>query len=58
MTAPEEELTAPLPQPVRQRVVGWAAAALGAMPADDVPSTLKAVARFAPTKRAGGIDAC
>jgi len=52
VTAPQEELTAPLPQQVRQRVVGWAAAALGALPADEVPSTLKAVARFAPAKRA------
>jgi predicted RNA-binding protein with PIN domain len=49
---PEAELAEPLPPAVRQRVVSYAAAALGALPADDVPAPLKAVARFAPTKRA------
>jgi predicted RNA-binding protein with PIN domain len=52
VSAPDEALTAPLPPSVRQRVVGWAATLLGGLAADEVPPTLKAVARFAPTKRA------
>lgn len=43
---------AALPEPVRSRLAELAAAALGAMPAADVPRSLRAVARFAPAKRA------
>ena len=41
-----------LPEPVRVRVVGLAADALGRMSPEDVPATLRAAARFAPAKRA------
>lgn len=43
---------AALPAAVRQRVLGLAAEALGAMPASDVPPALRRVARFAPRQRA------
>jgi predicted RNA-binding protein with PIN domain len=52
VSEPDELLAAPLPPAVRQRVVGWAAAALGGLAADEVPPMLKAVARFTPSKRA------
>ncbi len=41
-----------LPEPIRDRVAELAAAALGRLPADDVPRQLRPVARFAPAKRA------
>ena len=41
-----------LPEPVRLRVVALASDRLGAMPADAVPASLRAVARFTPAKRA------
>jgi predicted RNA-binding protein with PIN domain len=41
-----------LPEPVRQRVLALAADTLGRMPADEVPATLRAAARFTPAKRA------
>jgi hypothetical protein len=43
---------AELPDAVRQRVLDWAAEALGAAAPIDVPASLTRVARFAPTKRA------
>lgn len=42
---------ADLPEPVRQRVLEWAAQALGGATPTDIPATLTRVARFAPTKR-------
>jgi predicted RNA-binding protein with PIN domain len=41
-----------LPPTVRTRVIGLAADALSTMPADEVPASLRQVARFAPRKRA------
>lgn len=41
-----------LPEPVRQRVIALAADALGRLPPDEVPASLRAAARFAPAKRA------
>ncbi|MFG1608271.1 NYN domain-containing protein [Actinoplanes sp. NPDC049265] len=41
-----------LPEPVRQRVMALAAAALPALPVDEVPVVLRKVARFAPNRRA------
>lgn len=41
-----------LPEPVRQRVVGLAAAALPGLPADELPVPLRRVAKFAPNRRA------
>ena len=41
-----------LPGPVRDRALALAADALGALPAGEVPARLKAVARFAPARRA------
>ncbi|EHR49754.1 putative RNA-binding protein containing a PIN domain [Saccharomonospora marina XMU15] len=41
-----------LPEPVRERIAELTAAALGKLPADDVPRQLRPVARFAPAKRA------
>ncbi|WP_424185084.1 NYN domain-containing protein [Actinokineospora sp. G85] len=41
-----------LPEPVRTRLAEVAAAAVGALPAVDVPQQLRPVARFAPAKRA------
>jgi predicted RNA-binding protein with PIN domain len=41
-----------LPEPVRSRLADAAAAALGTMPATDVPSPLRRLARFTPAKRA------
>ncbi len=46
---PEPPVT--LPEPVRQRVVGLAADALGALPTDEVPNSLRQFARFAPQRR-------
>jgi predicted RNA-binding protein with PIN domain len=42
----------PLPTAVRLRVTAIAAEALGSIPADEIPQSLRQVARFAPTKRA------
>ena len=44
--------TGPLPEDVRERVLVLASETLGSLAADQVPSRLKAVARFAPAKRA------
>jgi hypothetical protein len=41
-----------LPQPVRQRLVSLAADVLGSLDADQVPSSLRRVARFTASKRA------
>lgn len=41
-----------LPEPVRGRLVDYAAAALSDLPRTDVPQRLRPVARFAPAKRA------
>jgi predicted RNA-binding protein with PIN domain len=49
-TAPLPEPT--LPEPVRQRVVALAAAAMSGLPADEVPAALRRVANFAPNRRA------
>lgn len=43
---------APLPEPVRQRVVALAAARLGELAEVDVPASLRRVSRFTPSKRA------
>jgi predicted RNA-binding protein with PIN domain len=49
---PDEVLSVPLPAAARQRVLSFAAQALGTLAAEDVPAQLKAVARFTPSKRA------
>jgi len=58
---PGEEITEPLlsvepeptlPEPVRQRVVVLAAAAITGMPLDELPAALRRVAKFAPNRRA------
>src|SRR3954451_17782016 len=41
-----------LPEPVRQRVITLAAAALTGLPIDELPSPLRRVAKFAPNRRA------
>jgi predicted RNA-binding protein with PIN domain len=41
-----------LPEPVRQRIVTLAAAAVGGLPADELPAGLRRVAKFAPNRRA------
>ena len=41
-----------LPEPVRQRVIALAAAALVGLPADELPVPLRRVAKFAPNRRA------
>ena len=41
-----------LPEPVRQRVIALAAAAITGMPVDEIPATLRKVAQFAPNRRA------
>lgn len=41
-----------LPEPVRQRITALAAAALPALPGDEIPVVLRRVARFAPNRRA------
>src|SRR4051812_39336862 len=40
------------PDAVRRQLVRWAADALGALPPDRVPSSLRGVARFRPGRRA------
>jgi hypothetical protein len=49
-TADQPEPT--LPEPVRQRVIALAAAAITGMPSDEVPASLRKVAQFAPNRRA------
>ena len=58
---PDEEAAVPdaefvpeptLPEPVRQRITSLAAAALPALPGDEIPVALRRVARFAPNRRA------
>ncbi len=46
------ELEPVLPEPVRQRVVTLASTALTGMPVDTLPTPVRQVARFAPTRRA------
>jgi predicted RNA-binding protein with PIN domain len=41
-----------LPEPVRQRVITLAAAAITGMPLDELPMVLRRVAKFAPNRRA------
>ncbi|BCY06517.1 NYN domain-containing protein [Actinoplanes sp. L3-i22] len=41
-----------LPEPVRQRIMVLAAAALPGLPGDEIPVVLRRVARFAPNRRA------
>ncbi len=49
--APEPDLR-DLPPPVRDRVLGLAASGLGLLAPADVPARLRAIARFAPNRRA------
>src|SRR5690242_6320449 len=42
-----------LPESVRSRLAETAAAALGALPVEDVPAPLRRLARYTPVKRAG-----
>jgi predicted RNA-binding protein with PIN domain len=49
---PDEAWSGPLPEHVRDRIVAYASDALAALPAEAVPARLRAVARFAPAKRA------
>jgi hypothetical protein len=42
----------PLPEPVRVRVAGLAAAAMTSLPVDELPAALRKVAKFAPQRRA------
>jgi predicted RNA-binding protein with PIN domain len=46
------ETSDPLPEPVRARVIAYAADALGALPPDHVPGPLKRAALFTPSRRA------
>ena len=48
----ERGLSGPLPDLVRARVVALAADALGSLPAEQLPASLKRVASFAPNRRA------
>jgi len=48
----DEQPEPTLPEPVRQRVIALAAAAITGMPADEIPPALKRVAQFAPNRRA------
>lgn len=48
----EAQLSALLPEPVRARVVALAADALGKVPAEQLPASLRRVASFAPVRRA------
>lgn len=47
-----EELTGPLPEQVRQRVVGLASETLPRLAPEDVPPALRPFVRFAPARRA------
>jgi predicted RNA-binding protein with PIN domain len=46
-----DEIDPILPEPVRQRVIALAAAAITGMPVDEVPAALRKVAHFAPNRR-------
>lgn len=48
----QNNLERPLPEPVRSRVVNLAAAAMSHLSADEIPATLRKVAKFAPQRRA------
>ncbi|BFV59734.1 NYN domain-containing protein [Kitasatospora sp. CMC57] len=48
----QEQLTRPLPEGVRHRVVGIAADALGGLPAAELPVSLRQYAKFTPARRA------
>jgi predicted RNA-binding protein with PIN domain len=48
----EAEVEPPLPDAVRQRVIGLAAEVLGSLPPEQIPGPLRRVARFAPSRRA------
>jgi predicted RNA-binding protein with PIN domain len=48
----EDDQEPALPEPVRARVITLVAAALTSMPADEVPTSLRRVAQFAPNRRA------
>ena len=50
--APEEEPEPVLPEPVRQRIIALTAAAISALPHDQLPAPLRRVAKFAPNRRA------
>lgn len=50
--APDPTAAEPMPQVLRTRVVTIAAQALGAIPPADVPASLRAIARFVPSRRA------
>jgi len=54
---PEAGLEVALVEPARQQVIELAAEVLGRLAAEDVPAPLRAIARFAPAKRArlGGV---
>jgi predicted RNA-binding protein with PIN domain len=52
VTALDETLDGPLPEPVRQRVVRLASDVLGSLGDDEVPVPLRRFARFTPRKRA------
>jgi predicted RNA-binding protein with PIN domain len=47
---PQSEPT--LPEPVRQRIINLAAAALPTLPGDELPAPLRRIAKFAPNRRA------
>ncbi len=51
MSAVSDECSIVLPEPVRARVVALASETVGLLPPDEVPPTLRAVARFTPNKR-------
>ncbi len=50
--APQPVPIGELPEPIRQRILGWAATAVGELPTGEIPVALRGVARFAPAKRA------
>ena len=50
--APQPVPLGELPEPIRQRILGWAATAVGELPTGEIPVALRGVARFAPAKRA------
>jgi predicted RNA-binding protein with PIN domain len=52
VTAADETLDGPLPEPVRQRVVRLASDVLGSLADEDIPVSLRRVARFTHHKRA------
>jgi hypothetical protein len=51
-TGPQEDLSGPLPEAVRQHVLEAAAELIGSLPQADVPAPLRRFARFEPRKRA------